>query len=253
MKKTVSLILIICIGFSSKCLAEELIWYVASSMLTPAKKVTELFNQQYKTHRVLLITGGSGQLLSKIRLSKKGDIYSPASRHYLEESKKKGLSKKHTVFLIQTPVFGLSKNGVQKISSFSDLVSPGIKISVGNPQTMALGRLYLKIEDKMSSETKKGIRNNTTVKALNVAQIANYLKRNIIDAGTIFNTVAVAYKIPYIEFPKDVNITSELFWIELSTGNKGPTVALFKSFVNGNITKFTEHGFSLPQDFEGKK
>ncbi len=253
MKKTFIFFLIITVLANSKSSAEELIWYVAASMLPPAKKVSELFNQQNKTHRVLLITGGSGQLFSKIQLSKKGDIYSPASRYYLEVSQINGLSKKHSVFLIQTPVFGISKKGAHKISSFSDLLTPGVKISVGNPQTMALGRLYLKIEEKMQAETIKGIRQNITVKALNVTQIANYLKRNIVDAGTIFDTVALAHKIPYIEIPEDFNITSESFWIELSTGDKGLTVALFKAFIYENIGLFTEYGFKLPPDFQVTK
>ncbi len=246
MKKYILSIACILVLNISVVSAAELIWYLAASLTVPAKKVVSLYNQQSKSDKVLLIIGGSGQLLSQIQLSKKGDIYSPASRHYLEKCQLLNLTRQQKPFLLQTPVFGLSAQGAQKVKTFSDLSAPDIRISLGNPKAMALGRLYQKIEAKMDRNQASAIRKNTTLQALNVTQIANYLKKNIIDAGIVFNTVAIAHKIPYIEIPEAYNVPSESFWIELTSGKHTAAVNKFEKFVEMNYQIFERYGYKKP-------
>jgi len=87
--------------------AKEIYWYAAASATKPAQEIVEKFNFTSKETKVVLITGGSGELLNKILLSKVGDIYSPASFEFLKLAEDK-LDYVYDKLLIQTIVIGLS-------------------------------------------------------------------------------------------------------------------------------------------------
>jgi len=217
---------------TSEGFAGEIYWYLAASMSKPGKEVVTRFNQTSDGTRVLLIIGGSGQLLSKIELARKGGIYSPASASFLEKAQAKGLVKQHRLLLYQTPVFGLSKSGQTRVQTFNDLQRPGIQLALGNPKTMALGASYLKIEKKMGSGLSGRIRLNSRLQAINISQIVNYLRADIVDAGLIFDSVARANQLEYVEIPAEYNFQNAAFLIRLDFPVANDSeVAQFENFI----------------------
>ena len=138
---------------------DELYWYLASSMIKPGRDIVHKFNSEHKNIKVLLISGGSGELLSKILASGKGDIYTPASKFFLDKALTAGVVKNYSKLLEQKPVFGLAKKLDEKNITFDDIVSKPYKLAVGNPKTMALGQTFVEIKQKMgeklSAEIKK--------------------------------------------------------------------------------------------------
>ena len=65
----------------------------------------------------------------------------------------------------------------KKISVWDDLLNPGVRIGLGNSKTMALGRSYEKIKEKMGTKLTGKIDANKVVEGVNVSQIVNYLKQ----------------------------------------------------------------------------
>lgn len=227
--------------------AVEIQWYLAASLTKPAREVVHLFNQREKSCAVIPIIGGSGQLLSKIMLARTGDLYTPASVEFLDKTRAAGAVTEFHLLLTQTPVFGLSKSGAKKISSFEDLTLKNIKIALGNPKTMALGNSYLKIEKSMPQETARQIRDNLRVEAVNVNQIVSYLKLDVIDAGTIFDTVAKVHRIPYVLIPKKYNIETGAYLIRLvySKAPNRPCLNRFVHFIFDQTDIFSKYGYQL--------
>ncbi|KAA0259512.1 molybdate ABC transporter substrate-binding protein [Deferribacter autotrophicus] len=240
-KKIIFMILVL----PSLVFSYDIYFYVAASMTKPAKEVVQKFNIQSKDDQVILITGGSGQLLNKIVFSKKGDIYLPASKSFKEKAEKAGIVLETTNFLYQTPVFGLSKSGENKIKSFEDLAFKKVRIALGNPKTMALGRIYENIKAKMPENLVSGIDKNMAVLAVNVSQIVNYLKTNSVDAGIIFDSVARVNDFKYINFP-DGYAVKDVASINLLKFSKNvDKTKSFISFLIKNKDIFKKYGFEV--------
>ena len=107
--------------------SKELYWYVAASMTKPAKEIVQLFNKKQKKDTIILITGGSGELLSKIYASKKGDLYTPADESFLKKAIHLGVIKKYKPILIQEPVFAFAKKMNLNISNVDDICKENLK------------------------------------------------------------------------------------------------------------------------------
>ncbi|MGA1847456.1 molybdate ABC transporter substrate-binding protein [Deferribacter abyssi] len=223
----------------------EIYFYVAASMTKPAKEVVRKFNSQSKVDHIILITGGSGQLLNKIIFSKKGDVYLPASKSFKDKAEKAGIVLETISFLYQTPVFGLSEIGEREIKSFEDLAYKEVRIALGNPKTMALGKIYEDIKIKMPKNLASGIEKNMVVLALNVSQIVNYLKTNTVDAGIIFDSVARVNSFTYLKFP-DNYAEKDVASINLLKFSKDmEKVKRFISFLVKNKDVFKKYGFEV--------
>jgi len=90
---------------------------------------------------VKLIFGGSGTLLSQIELSRQGDIYLPGSPDYIIIGNRKGLlvegSERVVSYLV--PAIITPEGNPAQVHSLEDLARPGIRVGIGNPQTVCLG------------------------------------------------------------------------------------------------------------------
>jgi len=93
------------------------------------------------------IFGGSGTLLSQIELSRQGEIYLPGSPDYIIIGKRKGLliegSERIVTYLI--PAIITPAGNPADVHSLEDLARPGIRVGIGNPQTVCLGLYAVEI------------------------------------------------------------------------------------------------------------
>jgi len=90
---------------------------------------------------VNMVFGGSGTLLSQIELSRQGDIYLPGSPDYIVIADRKGLliagSQRIVAYLV--PAIITPAGNPANVQSLEDLARPGVRVGIGNPQTVCLG------------------------------------------------------------------------------------------------------------------
>jgi molybdate transport system substrate-binding protein len=225
----------------------EIYWYVAAGMLRPATEITERYNRMQDQHKVILITGGSGQLISKMRVSAHADVYLPASERFLEQIKELGMVRRIHPLLRMWPVFGLNPKQKDRFSSFDALAAPGVRLALGNPATMAQGEVYQRIETKLPAEMASRLRRNTVIESINIQQTVSYLHQGIVDAGLLFDSVAIAHGIPYLEIPPEWNAAVQAYLVELTTSTHPEVAAEFAAFVLEQNEIFTKHGFDVVQ------
>ena len=238
-KQLIIKILLIFFLTTNSLLAGEIYFYIGSAFIKPAKEIAKLYEKSHKNSNVLIISGGSKILLQKILLSKKGDIYLPGAELYKTLAEKKGIVLFSKDFIKQIPVFALSKRGEKKIFSFKDLCKKNIKIALGNENTMALGKIYVKIKEKFPDRISECIEKNCVIKGTNVAQIANYIKMNIVDAGVVFESVANLFKFKIINIPEKYNVVDKAPLILLKfSKNKS-----FFNFIIKNKMIFEKYGY----------
>lgn len=231
--------------FGNTAYSNSLYWYLAASISKPGIEITQKFNASQSEFKVVVIPGGSGNLFSKLLASRTGDLFTPAASDYLEKSKKAGIVLKATEMLKQTPVFGLSNTGSKLIKNFSDLIKSDIRIALGNEDTMALGKTYLKIEKKLPSIVIKGMQKNTIVKAINVNQIVNYVKLGVVDAGLMFETVANSHGLAFINIPELSNVIETAYLITLKFSKHPKQVEKFRNYLTIDKTVFNKYGYHL--------
>ncbi len=231
-----SLILIF-IFLIKNAFSSSLYLFTGSAFYTPLEALLKNYNK-----KVTIISGGSGILLQKIILSKKGDIFLPGSYFYLTKAKENGIVLKYKKFIKQVPVFGISSKSKKLINNFNDLCNKKIKIALGNPKTMALGRLFTKMKNKYS-DFFSCIEKNSIIKAINVSQIANYIEMNIVDAGILFKSVAKLHKFKIIEIPKKYRICDSAPLILLKTSKDKKSAERLYNFILNHKSFFEKYGY----------
>lgn len=113
--------------------------------------------------RVELVFGGSGYVLSQMKLAKRGDIYFPGSSDYLEKAKRDGdvLPDTERVIVHLVPAINVQKGNPHGIRSLQDLTRPGLKVAIANPEGVCVGAYAVEIvENEFTPEQKAAFRRN---------------------------------------------------------------------------------------------
>jgi molybdate transport system substrate-binding protein len=128
----------------------------------PAEELAGIFCQR-TGHKVYLSFGGSGHVLSQMTLGRKGDVYFPGSSDFMELAKEKGLvvssTERHVAYLV--PVIAVQKGNPKNIRLLKDLLRPGIRVVIANPDGVCLGAYSVEIIEKnMTSQEKAAFKRN---------------------------------------------------------------------------------------------
>lgn len=119
---------------------KSLLFFCGSAVKVPMEEIVKAYERE-RGVKVLVNYGGSGNLLSQMELSKKGDVYLAGSPDYIGIGEKKELlvpgTDKKAAYLI--PAIIVPKGNPGKVSSLNDLARPGVRVGLGNPETVCLG------------------------------------------------------------------------------------------------------------------
>jgi molybdate transport system substrate-binding protein len=142
--------------FASVSLGEEIYVFAGAASKPPTEEVAAAFEKKTGV-KVNLTFGGSGFVLSQMTLAKKGDIYFPGSSDYMEMAKKKGLvfpeTEKTVVYLV--PAINVQKGNPKGIKSLKDLLQPGLRIAIANPEGVCVGLYAVEIIEKNMNAVEK--------------------------------------------------------------------------------------------------
>lgn len=129
--------------------------------------------------------GGSGFVLSQMKLSRKGDLYFPGSSDFMELAKKEGTvypeSERIVVYLV--PSINVQKGNPKKIYSLKDLTRPGIRLAIANPEMVCVGTYAVEIiERNLSPQEKDKLRKNLVNYTESCEKTANVISLKAADA-----------------------------------------------------------------------
>lgn len=91
--------------------------------------------------KVELTFGGSGTLLSQMKIARRGDVYIPGSPDFMVLAERQKLVDPGTVRKIAylVPVISVQAGNPRNIRTLADLGKPGIRVGIGNPEAVCLG------------------------------------------------------------------------------------------------------------------
>jgi len=123
--------------------------FVGSATKPATEEVARLFEDKYGVS-VDLHFGGSGAMLSQMKLTERGDIYFPGSPDFMEKAKREGLvlpdTEQRVVYLI--PAISVQKGNPKNIQSLEDLARPDVTFAIADPETVCVGLYAAEILDK---------------------------------------------------------------------------------------------------------
>jgi len=136
--------------FTFALLAKESLLIFAGSASKPAtQEVAKLFEKENNV-TVDIVFGGSGYVLSQMKLTRRGDIYFPGSSDYMEIAKRQKVvdksSEKRVVYLVSA--INVQKGNPKNIHSLKDLTKPGIRVAIANPEGVCVGSFAVEILEK---------------------------------------------------------------------------------------------------------
>ena len=202
MKRAVLFALSLCILSSTPVLAAELHFFVGAGLRQPVDILIKNF--QVKTgHRVVVDYDGSGRLMARIIASGQGDLYMPGSLSYIEKLHAQGKIYSWRPVVIHTPVIAVNRARAGRVSKFEDLAGPGVRLAMGDPKAMALGRTALNILER--SGLKDKILANVVVYGATVKQLALYVAEGDVDAAIVGRADAFQFKdrVDMIPIPRE--------------------------------------------------
>jgi molybdate transport system substrate-binding protein len=90
---------------------------------------------------VYLNFGGSGTVLSQMKVARSGDLYIPGSPDYMLIAEKDGAVEAESVKIISylVPAILVPAGNPENIQGLADLARPGVEIGIGNPEAVCVG------------------------------------------------------------------------------------------------------------------
>jgi molybdate transport system substrate-binding protein len=168
--------------FHNHASAKELHLFAGAGLRQPVDQLVQEFEKE-TGNKILTDFGGSGQLMTKIQTTSKGDLFIPGALFYLEKLEKAGIVQSYSPIAAHTPVIGVNIKQSRKVTSFDDLAKPGVRLAMGDPKAMALGKTAMSICEK--SGQKAAILKNVTVYGATVKQLSMYVSQGVVDASII--------------------------------------------------------------------
>ena len=114
--------------------------FCGSASKPPLEDAAKAFEEETGI-KVYLNFGGSGTMLSQLKIAKEGDLYIPGSPDYMGKADRDGVvypdSAKIIAYLV--PAILVQKGNPKNVQSLSDLAKPGIEVGIADPATVCVG------------------------------------------------------------------------------------------------------------------
>jgi molybdate transport system substrate-binding protein len=136
--------------------ADTLLIYTGAASKPPTEEAVKLYEQKTGV-KVDLVIGGSGYMLSQMRLAKQGDIYFPGSSDYMEKAKRDGdvFADSEKVIVYLAPSINVVKGNPLGVRTLQDLTKPGIRVAIANPEGVCVGAYAVEIIEKNFTSAQK--------------------------------------------------------------------------------------------------
>ncbi len=161
-----------------------LLIYVGAASRPPTEEAAHVFEEKTGV-KVGLNIGGSGVVLSQLKLTRRGDLYFPGSSDYMELAKREGIVFPETeakiVYLV--PAINVQQGNPKNIKALMDLTRPGLRVAIANPENVCVGAYAIEVIERLfSDEEKAAFRKNLVNYTESCERTANVISLKAVDA-----------------------------------------------------------------------
>jgi len=179
--------------------AKELLLYCGAGIRPPVQQIAEAFERE---HGVKIITdyAGSEMLLSKIKLARRGDLYMPGDKHYVDQAAREGMILSQQSVCYFVPTILVRKGNPKNIRELKDLLRAGLKLGVGDAKACAIGRTTKQIFAR-NNIAWEDIEKNVAFQSLTVNELGMQIQAGSLDAVIVWDAIARYYNEHGTEVP----------------------------------------------------
>lgn len=170
---------------------KQLLLFCGAGIRPPVDELVEAFGGEHGAE-VAVDYAGSEVLLSKIKISRRGDLYMPGERHYVEQAAREGLIGARAVVGYFVPTILVQKGNPRKITGLADLVKPGVKLGLGDERACAVGRQSKEIFAKNGIAWAE-VERNLKFKSVTVNELGMQIQARSLDAVIVWDAIAEYY------------------------------------------------------------
>jgi molybdate transport system substrate-binding protein len=221
---------------------ETLLVYSGAGLKKPMDEIAKLFEEQENV-TIEFNYAGSGQLLTQLETTGKGDVYIVGSVPNYEAAKNKDLVSDYITIAHHTPAIVTLKGNPKEITALEDLGKKDIKVILGDEKASAIGKTAQEILKKNNLEN---INENVVSKAVTVNEMVVQLTTGKADVmiATI-DSVFGNNELEIIEIAPDKNIDQIIAGGIVVKSEKADLADKFIKFVASEKGKeiFEKYGF----------
>jgi molybdate transport system substrate-binding protein len=221
--------------------------YSGAGLKKPMSDIGAAFTEKYGIG-VDYNFAGSGNLISQMELTRKGDVFIPGGTPDYRIAQDKGLVEEPEYVAYHVPVIVVQKGNPLNITSVDDFTRPGLKIALGGADTTAIGRACDKLFQKHG--ILEDVEKNVVLRGATINEVVVAMNMGTADAAIISIDLVNPDTMDVIDLPQEDGLTL-IIPIGLTTFTTQPDAAReFVEFVTSDEGKaiFAKHGFPTYPD-----
>ena len=202
---------------------ESLIVYCAAGIKTPVEAIALAYEKEFGV-KVQLQYGGSGTLLSNLRIANTGDLFVAGDSSYIKTGRDQNLIAESMPLAQMHPVIAVLNGNPKQIKGVGDLLRNDVSVALANPEAASIGKVTQKQLEPVGSWAP--LKAHAKVFKPTVNDIANDVKLGSVDAGIVWDSTAQQY--PELQIVNDpiLAAASETVTVGVLRASQHPTSAL---------------------------
>ncbi|TDU72888.1 molybdenum ABC transporter molybdate-binding protein [Prosthecobacter fusiformis] len=196
-RKLIALVLILAAGAlafyglrpGSRSTQQSLTVYCAAGLKKPVEAVAAQYEKEMGVP-VSLQFGGTGTLLTQLRVANRGDLFIAADDGSLADARKLEVTQELLPIAVQHAVIAVAKGNPKGIRSLADLEKPDVRLALTNPEAASIG----KITQKLLGDRWETLAKTAAVMKPTVAEVAADTQLGAVDASIVWDSVIGQFK-----------------------------------------------------------
>ncbi len=223
--------------------AQPLVIFCAAGVKPPVETVAKDYEKAYGTP-VQIQYGGSGTLLSNLRVSGIGDLFIAADDSYIRLAETHALIAETIPLARMTLVIAVAKGNPKNIRTFEDLYR--VNVALANPDAAAIGKVTRDLLKPTGHWTR--LENHTRVFKPTVNDVANDVTLGAVDAGIVWDATISQYERLEGIRVEPLSSARQNISVAVLRSTKQPVKALhfarYMAAMDRGLQSFARHGYS---------
>ncbi len=163
--------------------------YCAAGLKKPVEAIAQAYQKEAGVE-VRLQYGGSGTLLSQLRVAKQGDLFIAADEGALGDARKADVIREVLPLAKQHPVIAVRAGNPKNIRTIADLLRDDVKLALANPEAASISR----VSKSVLGETWTKLAARAAVMKPTVTEVAADLSLGTVDAAILWDATVAQFK-----------------------------------------------------------
>jgi molybdenum ABC transporter molybdate-binding protein len=216
--------------------------YCAAGLKKPIEAIAAQYREEFGT-QIELQFGGTGTLLSQLRIANKGDLFIAADDGSLADARKLEVIREVLPLAVQHPVIAVAKGNPKGIATLADLEKPDVKLALPNPEAASIG----KVAKNILGASWDTLAKKAAVMKPTVTEIAADVKLGASDAALVWDSTVPQFDgLEAIKLPELSGHAEKASAAVLKSAKSSFDALKFARYLSApekGGTTFAKHGF----------